>query len=195
MSDSDGKNAGPEDADVASSSDSNSDDEVYESEVERRWGEATSIEGIDPSLMHARLRREHLGDEPEPAAFSPWLIPYAAVMAGPLVAALVALLADGDPPKPRQAIAVLATGATAWAINIGLFAEERTLISAGADAAAHLGVLFGSGALLWAMYVYWLKGKVAIDQRGLTNTIVALVAVSAIFWLGRDTTWLTWLGR
>lgn len=173
-----------------------SEDAVYDEGVERQWSEAASIEGIDPDLLAARP--SGVGNDAarvRGAAFSPWLIPYGAFMAGPLVAGLLTLLTDGDPPRPRQAIAIIAAAATAWVLNVGLSTLEAPLISPRGDAAAHLAVLFVSGAVLWALYRFWIRGKRALDQRGVINTGVVFIVLSAIFWIGRDSTWLVWLGR
>lgn len=168
---------------------------IYEDDVERQWSEASSIQGVDPSLLHERIRRHVAEPPPRRASFSPILIPYGAIMAGPIIGALLTLFADGDPPPARQAVSVLGLGATAWVINFGLATMEQPLLSAGGDAALRLGVLFISGALFWALYGYWIKGSRRFDQKGLTNSAIIFIALSALFWIGRDATWLTWLGR
>lgn len=168
---------------------------IYEDDVERQWSEASSIQGVDPSLLHARLRRHRAEDLPEAASFSPILIPYAAIMTGPIIAAVLTIFADGNPPRARQAVSILCLGAIAWVLNFGLASMEYPLISPGGDAALHLAVLFVSGALFWALYTFWIKGSRRFDQQGLSNSAVLFIALSAIFWIGRDATWLTWLGR
>ncbi len=171
-------------------------DEIYEDEVERQWGEASSIRGISPDMLDAR-HRPHPTQEPteEPAAFSPLLIPFGAILAGPLVAALLTLLADGEPPTGRQAVVIISTGITAWVINVGMTSIKTPFWSPGMEAGLKLGVLVVVGLLLWAMYRLWMKGKRRLDQRALIQSAVILFALSALFWFGRTTSWWLWLGR
>lgn len=176
-----------------SASGEGSNNGLYEDDVERQWGEAASIHGIDPDLLHARSRRYVA--PARSASFSPILIGYAAIMAGPLIAALLTLFTDGDPPKGRHAVAALGLGATAWVVNTGLALMAQPLISAQIDAALQLGVLFLSGALLWALYRYWMQGSRHLDRQSLIHSALLFVGLSLIFWMGRDATWMMWLGR
>ena len=41
--------------------DGDSAETIYEDELERQWGEAQSIQGLDPSLLSKRRRRDYAG--------------------------------------------------------------------------------------------------------------------------------------
>ncbi len=169
---------------------------IFESDVEEKWGEASSIRGLDPSLMSKKLRRQHHEGSPmESAAFSPWLIPVSAILTGPVVASLLAIFADGDPPTMRQIVVVIAVGCSAWAINMGLSSQAIELFGAGAEATVRIGVLTASGLLLWALYMYWIDGKRQLDQQGLVQSAILLFVMSFLFWVGRGTDWWAWMGR
>ena len=170
------------------------DDEIFEDDVEQQWSEASSVQGVSPDLMSARIRRDVVEEQaPQPAALSPWLIPFASVLVGPLVAAVLTLLADGEPPRGRHAIGVLSVGACAWIINTGIAATQ--ILSAPVEQSIRLGVLAAAGAGLWAMYTYWMKGRRALDQSALINSAVILIVLSGLFWFGRDTSWWALMGR
>lgn len=172
-----------------------SDDEIFADEVERTWAESTSIGGVDPGLMDARRGEYRPEEPPEASAFSPLLIPFSAIVTGPIIAALITLLTDGRPPKARQAVAVLSIGALGWLLNYALNTLGVLGISPGLAASLHLAGLFAIGLGLWALYIYWIKGRRGQDQKTLTQSVVLLVALSAAYWFGQDTTWWTFLGR
>lgn len=173
-----------------------SENDPYENDVEREWSEASSIRGVDPSMLDEHVKRRNERTERiVPAAFSPWLIPYAAITISPLIAALLALFANGDPPRPREAIAIVSTGAAAWAVNMGFTVSTIATLSPTVESAIRFGVLFAAGAALWAFYTYWMKGNFGLDRPALNRTIVILVVLSGLFWVGRDATWWAWMGR
>lgn len=172
------------------------DDEVYEDAVERQWGEASSVQGIDPDLMSARIRRDVIEEAPtEPAALSPWLIPLSAILSGPLVAAVLTLLADGDPPRGRHAVSILSVGSCAWIINTGITWTQVQVLSPSLEKSLRLAVLAVAGFALWTLYTYWMKGRRALDQSALINSAIILFVLSGLFWFGRDTSWWAFMGR
>ena len=173
-------------------------DDVYQEDVEREWSEATSIQGVSPELLDDDAPTPSTDSRPEQsAALSPWLIPFSAILTGPLVATLLTLFADGDPPTGRQAIAVLSTGLTAWVVNIGLGAADTPMLSPVVESAIRLGVLLTAGIGLWAMYTYWMNGKQRVDRSALLQSAIVLVVLSGLFWFGRslEPVWWSWLGR
>lgn len=171
------------------------EDELYDDELQRQWDEGSGLRGIDPQLMDATPGASSGQPMSEPATFSPWLIPASSVITGPLVAALLTLLVDGDPPAPRHAVAVASVGITGWVINYGLAASEIAIVSGPVAAGLRLGVLVVTGFALWAMYAFWMRGKRAMDRSGLINSAVILFALSALFWIGRNASWWMWLGH
>lgn len=172
------------------------DDEIYEDDVERQWGEASAIRGVSPEMLDARHREEPARPSPPgSAAFSPWLIPFSSILVGPLAAAFLTLLADGDPPTSRQAVVVISMGITAWIINVGMAMMETPIFSPSLQMGFRLGVLATTGLALLAMYAFWMKGKRRLDQRALIQSAVILVALSAVFWFARTEPWWIWLGR
>lgn len=184
-----------------SSSDDNSaqGDDIYADDVERQWGEASSIRGVDPELLDQPASapgRRRAPQEP-PAAVSPWLIPFAAILNGPLVAAVLTVFTDGDPPAPRQIIAVLCTGLTAWVINVGLASTDVQVLAERTEAMIRFGVLVGSGAILWAMYTFWIQGRRRANRFTMRRSAVVLIVLSAVFWFGHATEpgWWAWMGR
>jgi len=173
-------------------------DDVYQEDVERQWSEATSIQGVSPELLDDDAPTASANSRREPsAALSPWLIPFSAILTGPLVATLLTLFTDGDPPTGRQAIAVLSTGLTAWVVNMGLGAADTPMLSPVVESAIRLGVLLTAGIGLWAMYTYWMKGKQGVDRSALLQSAIVLVVLSGLFWFGRslEPVWWSWLGR
>ena len=183
-----------------STSDSNhTGEDVYAHEVERQWGEASSIRGVDPALLDESAHPDTTYREPAPesAAFSPWLIPFAAILTGPMVAAVLALFADGDPPSMRHFTAIISTGLTAWLINVGMASTTIRGISHGAESALRFGVLVGAGIALWALYTYWMKGRQGLGRPALIRSAILLFVLSAIFWYGHTTApdWWAWMGR
>ena len=184
---------------MGTGNDSGNDDAVFDSDVERQWDEANSIRGVDPDLLDEQAPGPRPGGAPaeQPAAFSPWLIPFSAILTGPLVAAFLALFADGEPPSARQAIAIVSTGFAAWVVNIGFASTTSQTLSADVEMMIRLGVLAVSGMALWAMYIFWMKGRQALDRRGLTTSAIILIVLSGIFWFGRavEPIWWGWLGR
>ncbi len=173
-------------------------EELFVTETEREWSETPSVGGVDPELMDAR--RVQAGDEEaiteeDIAAFSPLLLPMAAVLTGPLVASFLALFCDGDPPTGRQAIALLATGATAWLINMGLMSSGEAWVSLPVSGSIRMAVLLISGFILWALYAFWMRGPRLLDRSALGRSVVLVVVLSLTFWLGRDMDWWIWMGR
>ena len=171
-------------------------DELYDDEVERRWSEGSSVSGVSPDLMDARQRSPANQEAglARAATMSPWLIPFSAILVGPLAASLLTLLIDGDPPKARHTVAVICAGITAWVINVGV-AMTATPLTAAVEGMVRLGVLVAIGGALWAMYVYWMKGKTGLDRQAVYNSAIVLFVLSLTFWIGRDTQWWIWLGR
>lgn len=175
---------------------SDPEDDIYDGEVERQWGESTSISGIDPEMLDEQIEsRASRRQSISPAAFSPWLIPYAAISTSPLIAAFLALFADGDPPSPREAIALVSTGFAAWIANMGFTVTTIGALSPTAESAIRFGVLVVDGAALWALYTFWMKGDRALDRSGLRTTVVVMVVLSGLFWVGRGAEWWVWMGR
>ncbi len=176
---------------------SNKDDgpEVFQTETEKEWGQSTTVGGVDPDLMSARRRAHEEITEEDLAAFSPLLLPFAAMLTGPLVASLLALFCDGDPPTGRQATALVATGATAWLLNMGLAASGDAFMPIHVAGALRLTVLFLSGLALWALYTYWIKGARVVDRSALRRSVVLLILLSMTFWIGRGMDWWAWMGR
>ena len=158
------------------------------------------LQGVPPDLMSAR--RGELDDEwfqepdaPVPlAALSPYLIPFAAFLTGPLIAALLTLFSDGRPPRGHQALGVLGLAGLIWLGNFAIFHFPLTFTSQSL-AAAHLALHLVSGGCFFALYRYWIGGAVTVDQRGLLQTALVFTLLSAAFWFGQDTTWWSWLGR
>src|SRR5690554_5746522 len=112
-------------------------DDLYESDLERTWDQAPSVQGIDPALMGARR-----GDHPQAeaqlpaAALHPGLIVFGALMGGPVIAGVLTLFSDGRAPKARELIAILGLSTAGWFGMQGLvsFGPER----------------FGPRAVVWA---------------------------------------------
>ncbi len=171
------------------------DEKLYENDVERQWSEESSVRGISPELMSSGQRPASPPPPRTPATFSIWLIPFASVLTGPLIASLLTLLVDGDPPKARHAITVLCTGIIAWVVNVGVAVAETPFLTPRDEGMLRLGVLVVTGGVLWAMYVFWIKGRQAINQQALINSAIIFFALSMAFWIGRDTSWWIWLGR
>ena len=171
------------------------DKELYEDEIERQWGEGATVQGIHPDLMRARQGRSTLQAPIEGAAnFSPWMIPFSAVMLGPLVAAFLTILTDGDPPQPRQAMVVLCVGVVAWVINFGVAHEQFLVLAVSTASMVRMSVLVICGITLWAIYRYWMKGKKRLDRRALKNSAVIIAILSLLFWTGRGGEMWMWLG-
>lgn len=175
---------------------SRSDDEPYQTEVERQWSEASSIRGVDPEMLDEQIRAPAPGDDDTGfASFSPWLIPYAAISTSPLIAAFLAVFADGDPPRPREIVALLATGFSAWVVNVGFASMTPQGLSTTAESAIRFGVLTASGVALWGLYLFWMGGDRRLNRSGLLRTVVVLLVLSGLFWVGRQSTWWAWMGR
>lgn len=172
------------------------EDDIFESKAERAWSESSSLHGVDQDLMSAR--RDDLPYSPPPlypAAISPALIPLSALMAGPLVAAIITLMADGRPPKLSQLAAVLSVAIVAWLTRQGLRLLSMTSSPPHLGPIFALSLMFITGVLLWAIYTFWQKGRRAMDQQTLQNNVVVAVVISGLFWLGRNSTLWIWLGR
>lgn len=192
----------PETEHVSASTDksgsSDDADAVYDNETERQWSEADSIQGVDPGLLDEEARSRQSGVPTEQtAAFSPWLIPFAAILTGPLVAALLALFADGDPPSGRQATALVSTGLAGWVVNVGMASTEARVLAENVESMIRLGILATAGMALWAMYTFWMRGARALERDGLVRSAVILALLSGVFWFGRatDPGWWAWMGR
>lgn len=173
------------------------DDEMYESETERQWSDADSIRGVDPELLDEESQPRRETSPADVAAFSPWLIPFSAILTGPLVASLLALFADGDPPSRRQAVAVLSTGLAGWIVNVGMASTQARVLAENIESMIRLGVLVATGMLLWALYVFWMDGSRNLHRQGLLRSAVLLALLSGLFWFGRavEPGWWAWMGR
>lgn len=170
-------------------------DEIFESDAERAWSESTHVYGVDQDLMNARQGDHPNTAAPKPAALAPILIPAAALMAGPLVAALLTLFVDGRPPKLRHTVAILSTGIGIWLCRQGLTALSPEPISPSLGPILALLLMSIAGALLWAIYAFWQKGRRAMDKQTLNSSALVVVALSFLYWFGRDSSWWTLLGR
>lgn len=175
------------------------EDSLLESPEERRWARGESLQGVDPNLMGAR--RSDFPDgaqgspEEDPAALSPLLIPLAAILNGPLVAALLTLFTDGRPPRASHLIAALSIGAVGWLLLYGAAASTGIWLPPHYLPPVRLLVLLAVGLLLWFLYLRWMKGRRGQDHRTLVQSAVVFLVLSAIFWVARDTPWWSWLGR
>lgn len=171
---------------------------IYESDTEQQWGEASSIRGVDPNLLADDPRpRRPRQPRRSPAAFSPWLIPFSAILTGPLVAAFLTLFTDGSPPERRQVIAVVSTGLTGWIVNVGMASTQIGALTHATESTIRLGVLVATGAGLWALYRFWMRGRHALNRSGLLRSALLLLVLSAVFWFGytADPAWWAWMGR
>ena len=178
---------------------SEDDESLLESSAERNWARGDSIQGVDRGLLEARRSdfptNSHRDSFPEPAALSPLLIPVAAILAGPLIAALLTLFIDGRPPRAPHAVAALSIGATAWLINQGAIASADLWLPITYIPAIRLSVLLAVGVLLWFLYIRAFKGRRGQDDRTLRHSALVLFLLSGLFWIGRNASWWTWLGR
>ncbi|RVU48070.1 hypothetical protein EA187_01130 [Lujinxingia sediminis] len=170
--------------------------QIYENELERAWAEAPpSMQGIAPELMRARRGAGEQAPPAEPAALHPWLMVFGALMGGPVVAGVLALFSDGRAPKARDLVAILALSAAGWLGMQGIFAfgperfGPRTVVLAGQ------GVLVTQGVLLLLLYLGPMQGRRGSDPHTLRQSLVVVIGLTALYWLGRDAAWLEWLGR
>ncbi len=179
--------------------DEESEEILFEDNVERRWAESPAVSGVDPELMEARRGEDYRGavrpEGEKPAAFSSFLIPYSALLTGPLVAALVTILADGRPPRARHAVAVFSVGVVGWLLNQGMDSIIGVWIPQTRQGPFQLAVLIAVGVALWAIYVFWMKGRRGQDKKTLSQSVIVLVVLSGAYWFGQDMSWWTWLGR
>ena len=177
------------------------EDSFLENPTERQWARGESIQGIAPELMGARRSdfptnpQLPAEDTTESAALSPWLIPVASILSGPLIAALLTLLIDGRPPRAPHAVAAFSIGATAWLLNKGLVASADLWVPLEYLPTLRLLVLLAVGLLLWFLYIRAMKGRRGQDDRSLRHSALVLLLLSGLFWIGRNASWWSWLGR
>ena len=171
-------------------------DDLYESDLERTWDQAPSVQGIDPALMGARR-----GDHPQAeaqlpaAALHPGLIVFGALMGGPVIAGVLTLFSDGRAPKARDLVAILALSAAGWLGMQGLFSFGPERFGPRTVVLASQGLLLTLGVLLLLLYLGPMQGRRTSDTQTLRQSLVVVIGLTALYWLGRDATWLEWLGR
>ncbi|TXD39041.1 hypothetical protein FRC98_01155 [Lujinxingia vulgaris] len=171
--------------------------EIYENDLERAWADAPpAMQGIDPELMRARRGEGSQAEPAEPAAaLHPWLIVFGALMGGPVVAGVLALFSDGRAPKARDLVAILALSAAGWLGMQGLFSFGPERFGPRTVVLASQGLLLTLGVLLLLLYLGPMQGRRASDTHTLRQSLVVVIGLTALYWLGRDATWLEWLGR
>lgn len=128
------------------------------------------------------------------AALSPLVIPFASILAGPLVAAGLTIFTDGRPPSARFTILALSIGAAGWVMIQGAALTSGVWLSPMLGSFLRLGLLFLLGLLLFAIYVRSPNRLQQIDRKTLSASAVVILLLSALFWIARDTTWWSWLG-
>ena len=171
--------------------------QIYENEMERAWAEAPpSMQGIDRGLMRARRGQDVQVEPAEPAAaLHPWLMVFGALMGGPVVAGVLALFSDGRAPKARDLVAILALSAAGWLGMQGLFAFGPERFGPRTVVLASQGLLLTLGVLLLLLYLGPMQGRRGSDTQTLRQSLVVVIGLTALYWLGRDAAWLEWLGR
>lgn len=179
------------------------EESLFPSEQEKAWARGESIQGIDPGLMGARpsdFPVQHEGQEQDgeskgAAAVSPYLIPVAALLTGPLLAALVAFFADGRPPTKRLGILFLSFGALGWLLIQGGTAAVGTWLEPRFYGIYRVIVLVTIGALLYRAYTGSKDRRQGVDNRTLYSSAALLLLLSGLFWFAQDASWWAWLGR
>ncbi|RAL24734.1 hypothetical protein DL240_00555 [Lujinxingia litoralis] len=170
---------------------------LYENDVERAWDEAPVFQGIDPALMSARQHPAGAAEDEsiEAAALHPGLIPFAALMAGPIVAGTLTVFCDGRAPKARGLITTLCLSAAGWFAMQGLVSFGPQRFGPTVLTLASLGLLLAVGVSLLLVYLGPMAGRRASDERTLRQSLLVFLGLSALYWLGRSASWLAWLGR